>query len=218
MDENNDALNQETPEVNKPVPLDQLPNKKQKKKMSRKERRVTDFPGDPVKGRTFYSWAKFFFVLTCLGTGIVGAMIILPFFITLFGIFSVIAWLVLIVAGTIFTLGMIWLSDDTKSFFGEWQKLNEKTLDASNNIYSFVEKSIPAILISGGVVILISWLFIILGLNKDPDRKKKFKGMMIALIVITVIYVIFLAINLIRLREYANMPVSSSSSSSFNQQ
>ena len=148
MDENNDALNQETPEVNKPVPLDQLPNKKQKKKMSRKERRVTDFPGDPVKGRTFYSWAKFFFVLTCLGTGIVGAMIILPFFITLFGIFSVIAWLVLIVCGTIFTLGMIWLSDDTKSFFGEWQKLNEKTLDASNNVYSFVEKSIPVILIS----------------------------------------------------------------------
>ena len=63
--------NQDNIDINKPEPL-------QKKKLSKKEKRHTDFPGNPVKGRGLYKWSKFFFVLTILGTVLTGFVLVLP--------------------------------------------------------------------------------------------------------------------------------------------
>lgn len=203
VDESNEQINER--------PLSRREIKRLKKKMSRKERRHTDFPGDPVKGRALHKWAVFFFVLTCIGTGLTGAMIVLPFFIVLFGLVSVIVWLVCLAFFTIFTLGLIWLSDETKIINQNWMNFNNSLFNSTNTIYEFALRVIPSILVSGGILIAISWMFLILGFNLDNERKKKYKAKMIALGIITAIYITFLVINVIRMGDYVNVGSSSSS-------
>ena len=176
--------------VNTPKPLEN-------KKMSRKERRHTDFPNNPVKGRAFYKWSNFFFVLTCIATILAGITLVLPIFLTIVGVISVLAWLVVIVFMSIFTLFMIWTSEDAKTFIHEWRLFNEKLFDSSKSVQEFSNSVIPVVLISGGVIILVAWLFVIVGRVTDSERKKKYTGKIIALSVITLLYIVFLIINLL---------------------
>ena len=174
-----------------------IPQPLAKKKMSRKERRHTDFPHDPVKGRALHKWSTFFFVLTIIGTVLAGITLVLPIFLVIVGLISALAWVVVIAFVSIFTLFMIWTSEDAKSFFNGWRVFNEKLLDSSNNAQGFAQSVIPAMLISGGAIILITWLFLIIGRCTDAERKKKYVGKIIALSIITVIYIVFLIFNLI---------------------
>ena len=198
--------------LNPDRPLSKREIKRMKKRMSRKERRHTDFPGDPVKGRRLHGWATFFFVLTCVGTGLTGAMIILPFFLTLFGLMSAIVWVVYILVVSIFTLGMYWLSDEAKSFNEGWMNFNNSLFDRTNDLGNFAVSTFPFILVSGAIIIAISWILLLVGVNTDPARKKKYVAQIIALGVITLIYIVFLAFNLIQMGELAKVSNSSSSS------
>ena len=181
--------NNENIKINKPQPLNN-------KKMSRKERKNANLPDDPIKGRALHKWTAFFFVLTCIGAVLTAAMLALPVLLALFGIVSVLLWLVVIVVASIFTLFLIWTTDEMKNFSSSWREFNDKIFTSSNATNELALRLIPSILISGGVIILITWIFVIVGLNVDQERHKKYKGKMIALIVISVIYLIFLAINI----------------------
>lgn len=174
-----------------------IPKPLEKKKVSRKERRHTDFPNDPVKGRVFYKWSSFFFVLTCIGVTLTGITLVLPVFLTIVGIISVFAWLIVIVVISLFTLFMIWNSEDAKAFIHGWREFNDGLFDSTKNVQEFSSNVIPIILISGGIVILITWLFIIIGRITDSERKKKYTGKIIALSIITLLYIVFLIINLL---------------------
>ena len=176
--------------VNTPKPLEN-------KKMSRKERRHTNFPHNPVKGRALYKWSNFFFVLTCIGTALAGITLALPVFITILSVLSVLVWLLFIVFVSIFTLFTIWANEDAKTFVHEWQLFNEKLFDSSKNADEFAKSVIPIFLIVGAVIILITWLFTIIGRCTDTERKKKYLGKIIALSIITLLYIVFLIINFI---------------------
>ena len=99
---------------------------------------------EPKEGKAFKGWALFFFIISCIMTGIVAASIALPFFITLFGIVSVICWLAVVAIVTIFTLGMIWLVDGVKEFNAGWMAFNTQLFESSSVIAETAAKAIPA--------------------------------------------------------------------------
>ena len=209
-DKNDESIKNSLENSEAPRPLSEVTIPK-KKKMSRKERRHTDFPGDPVSGRAFFGWSRFFFVLTCIGVGLTGLMIILPFFLVVVGLFSALLWIIAIFFLTVFTLGMIWISSDIQTVSGNWMAFNNMLFDSSNNTANFALSVIPIILISGGIIIGITWMFLIIGRILDEARKKKYKGFIIALSVFTALYIIFLILNLLRMQVYADSLNGSSS-------
>lgn len=185
--------------INKPIPLDQIGKNTpipSKKKMSRKERKVTDFPHDPVKGRTFYKWAKFFFGLTCFGTVMAGFMLALPIFLAIVGLFSALLWIFYIIFVSLFTLFLIWTSSDAKSFIEGWGAFNESLFNAAETTHGWYKASIVWILISGAVVIFTTWILLIVGNVKDKERHKGYVGRMIATGIITFVYIVFLVLNI----------------------
>ena len=206
-EKNNESIRYSLENSEDPIPL----SKAGIKKMSRKEKRHTDLPGNPVKGRKLFGWSRFFFVLTCIGTVLTGVMVFLPFFLIIFGLLSALIWIIYILAVTIFTLGMIWLSKDMQQFSGNWMDFNNTLFDSSNNAADMALKFVPFILISGAVVIGFTWMFLVLGRVFDEARKKKYNGLMIALGVISAIYIIFLIIKIFRMQVEAQTLPSSSS-------
>ena len=88
---------------------------------------------------------------------------------------------------------------------------NNMLFDSSNNTANFALSVIPIILISGGIIIGITWMFLIIGRILDEARKKKYKGFIIALSVFTALYIIFLILNLLRMQVYADSLNGSSS-------
>ena len=190
--------------VNKPIPLDQIgkntpiPNKK---KMSRKERKVTDFPHDPVKGRTFYKWAKFFFTLTCFGTVMAGFMLALPIFLAIIGLFSTLIWFFYIVVASIITIGLIWTISETSEFINGWSAFNNSLFNAAETTHGWYKASIVWILISGAIVIFTTWILMIVGISKDKERHKSYLGRIIALSIITVVYIAFLVLNMSNMKN-----------------
>ena len=144
---------------------------------------------EPKEGKAFKGWALFFFILSCIVTGIIAASIALPFFIVLFGIVSVICWLALIAIATIFTIGMIWLNDGVKEFNAGWMAFNNQLFDSSTTIAETVAKAIPIVSIIGGTIVIITWLFMVIGMTTDKNRKKFYLAMIITLGVLTLVYI-----------------------------
>ena len=168
---------------------------------------------EPKEGKAFKGWALFFFIFSCIMTGIVAASIALPFFITLFGIVSVICWLAVVAIVTIFTLGMIWLVDGVKEFNAGWMAFNTQLFESSSVIAETAAKAIPVLSIIGGPIVAIIWLFMILGMANDKNRKKFYLAMIITLGVLTLVYI---TIAIVTIVIHQNVPelLSSSSSSS----
>ena len=166
---------------------------------------------EPKEGKTFKGWALFFFIISCVMTGIIAASIALPFFITLFGIVSVICWLVVIVIVTIFTIGMIWLVDGVKEFNAGWMAFNNQLFDSSNAIAEVAAKAIPLLSIIGGSIVAITWLFMIIGISTDKNRKKFYLAMIITLGVLTLVYITIAVITIV---VHSNTPEPIGSSSS----
>ena len=181
--------NQDNIDINKPEPL-------QKKKLSKKEKRHTDFPGNPVKGRGLYKWSKFFFVLTILGTVLTGFVLVLPALLALLSGFILVLWFVVVVVVSLFTIFLIWSTDEGKSFFNGWREFGTTLFNSATDVEKYTNSLIPTILIIGGSLIIVAWSFISIGFCTDKARKKKYIGMMIALGIVTLIYVLFLIINL----------------------
>ena len=172
---------------------------KEVKKMSRKEKRKTDLPGNPVKGRVYFEFANFFFVLVCIGFGITIFSVALPVFLVLIGLGSVLCWIVLIMFLSIFTLGMVWLSKDFKAFISSWQGFNDGLFNSANNTAELAKVIIPPTLIAVGALIVVSWIFLVVGLVNDKERKKAYTGRVIALGIMTALYLAAMIFNLVTL-------------------
>lgn len=152
---------------------------------------------DKGGGRALNAFSKLFFILTIIGTALTAVMVFLPIFLAILGVLSTLVWFLAIVVVSVFTIGLIWTNEDFKSFNTGWMDLNSKLFNSSNSLNEFVNKVVPPILIAGGVVIIISWLFTILGAIFDKFRIKKYKGRIIGLAIITAIYIAFLIINIV---------------------
>ena len=167
---------------------------------------------EPKEGKALKGWALFFFIISCIMTGIVAASIALPFFITLFGIVSVICWLAVVAIVTIFTIGMIWLVDGVKEFNAGWMAFNTKLFESSSVIAETAAKAIPVLSIIGGSIVAITWLFMIIGMATDKNRKKFYLAMIITLGVLTLIYITIAIITIVMHQNVPELLGSSSSS------
>lgn len=152
---------------------------------------------DKAGGRALNAFSKLFFVLTIIGTVLAAVMVFLPIFLAIVGVVSTIFWIVAIIFLSVFTIGLIWTSEDFKSFNTGWMDFNSRMFNSTNTLAEFALKAIPFVLISGGIIIAFSWVFTILGAVFDKFRKNKYKGRIIGLAIITVIYIVFLVLNII---------------------
>ncbi len=166
-----DDSHSQIPETNVPKPLDNKDASRQ--------------------GRALSKWSTFFLVLACIATMLVAAMLVLPVFLAVAGIFSVFIWFVVAAIISIFTVFMIWTNKDAKAFFDSWNSFNGKLI-----VNDFTHNIIPIFLICGGALLIITWLFLIIGVLTDKARKKKYLTKIIVLIVFTLLYLLFLFINL----------------------
>ena len=167
---------------------------------------------EPKEGKALKGWALAFFVVSCVMTGIVAASIALPFFIVLFGIVSVICWLAIVAIVTIFTIGMIWLNEDVKAINSGWMAFNTQLFESSQAIADVAAKAIPILSIIGGTIVSITWLFMVIGMATDKNRKKFYLAMIITLGVLTLVYITIAIITIIM---HSNTPEAIGSSSSY---
>ena len=154
-------------------------------------------PDNPKEGRVLKRFSNFFFVLSCISLFFIVATFILPFLIALVGVFSALLWVCFILIGTVCTLGMMWLSDGVKDFNQWWMDANNSMFDAGNNVQAWGSKIIPPVAIVGTILIVITWIFIIVGFNVDQARHRHYKGKLIALSIISGLFVIGAIITLI---------------------
>lgn len=149
------------------------------------------------EGRALKGWSIFFFVLTCISTFLVVATTALPFFITIFGLLMGLIWFIFVVGGSIFTLGIMWTVDGIKSFNAEWMAFLGNIFESPKVVAESLSKVIPIIMIFGGVIILITWIFMIVGVTTDKNRKKYYTVMMIILGVISLLYTVVTILSII---------------------
>ena len=149
------------------------------------------------EGKALKGWATLFFVLSCVMTGLIAASLALPFFLIVIGIISTLLWLILIVVGTIFTLGMIWLSDDIKAFNGGWMSLNDKLFNSGTTIADTVAKAIPAMSVIGGTIMVVTWILMVAGIITDKNRKKFYTAMLIILGILSLLYIVIAVFSIV---------------------
>ena len=155
---------------------------------------------EPKEGKAFKGWALFFFIISCIMTGIVAASIALR-------------WLAVVAIVTIFTLGMIWLVDGVKEFNAGWMAFNTGLFESSSVIAETAAKAIPLLSIIGGSIVAITWLFMIIGMANDKNRKKFYLAMIITLGVLTLVYITIAIVTIVIHQNVPELLGSSSSSS-----
>ena len=148
-----------------------------------------------------------FFTLSCVATGIIVFCLIIPVILFLFGVMSAIVWFVFIFAGSVFTLGLMWLSDDTKKFNQGWMDFNNKMFNAGNSVYEVVAKVVPYIVIVGAIIINVELVFLILGWVKDKPHKKKYLAFTIVLGILTLAYIVVAIFAIRKVIQEAYPPV-----------
>ena len=152
---------------------------------------------DAKEGKALKGWSLFFFILTCIVTTIVAASIALPFFIIIFGLIAGLLWFLFVAVGTIFTVGLMWTIDGVKSINDGWLAFLNQVFNSSNTVVEAVSKAIPIIAIMGGVIILITWIFMIVGRATDQNRKKYYTAMLIVLGFLSILYIIIAIITIV---------------------
>ena len=167
---------------------------------------------EPKEGLALKKWGLFFFVLSCIATLLIVASLALPFLIGLFGVASVIAWLAVVAIITIFTIGMIWTVEEAKTINTNWMAFNNWLFSSTETVANTAAKAIPILTIVGGAILAITWLFMIIGFFTDKNRKKYYLGIVIALGVITFVYIAIAVVTII-LHSEAIISTTSSSSS-----
>lgn len=101
-----------------------------------------------------------------------------------------IAWFILVLIVTFCTIGMIWLSDDFKSFNSGFMAFNESVVNATNVVMDFMYKIFPYLASFFGLCVIAFLILSIIGFKKQQDKKEGYKGKLIWAIVLTVIFVI----------------------------
>lgn len=149
------------------------------------------------EGKALKGWSLFFFIFSCVITTIIAASIALPFFIIIFGLIAGLLWFLFVVVGTIFTIGLMWTIDGVKSINDGWLAFLNQVFNSSNTVVEAVTKAIPIIAIIGGVIILITWIFMIVGRATDKNRKKYYTAMLIVLSFLSVLYIIIAIITIV---------------------
>lgn len=149
------------------------------------------------EGKALKGWSLFFFILACVVTTIVAASIALPFFIIIFGLIAGLLWFLFVAVGTIFTVGLMWTIDGVKSINDGWLAFLNQVFNSSNTVVEAVAKAIPIIAIMGGVIILITWVFMIVGRATDQNRKKYYTAMLIVLGFLSILYIIIAIITIV---------------------
>lgn len=185
-----------------PTPIEEAPRKGRRKKKE-----------EPKEGLALKKWGLFFFVLSCISVALVAASLALPFFIAIFGIVSVIAWLAVVAVISIFTIGLVWTIDEVKTMNSNWMAFNNWLFNSTEAVANTAAKAIPILSIVGGVILLVTWLFVILGIATDKNRKKYYRGLIIALGVLTLA---FIAIAIISIIINSNVQSTIGSSSSIH--
>ncbi len=173
----------------KPLDVSEREYKKRHKKDPR--------PNNPKEGRALKGWSTFFFVLSIISLALVASSFALPLLIVIVGVLAAMLWLVWFLFGSIITLGMMWLSDETKKFNQWCLDTMNKIFDAANNSAELGMKIVPIVVIVGAALFLITWTFMIIGFNVDKVRHKHYKGMLIALGVITGVFILLAILALI---------------------
>ena len=141
------------------------------------------------EGKAAKKWSIVFFIFSCLSLIAVLGTFVLPILIILFGLLSVIAWCCFILAGSVFTIGLMWTIDGVKEFNHSWMAFNNMLFEAGNVIAEKALQAVPYIIVVGAILFAATWPFMIVGRIKDKNRKKYYTGMIIALSVLTVFFV-----------------------------
>ena len=165
-----------------PVPLEEV---KEEKKEEIKE------------GKAMKKWSLFFFIMAAIGLLVVASAIALPIIIMIFGVLSALMWVCFVLAISVFTLGMIWLNEGVKAFNKDWMAFNNMLFHAGDTIYQKALSAVPYLVIGGSIFFVGAWIFIIIGIIKDKNRKKLYTGLIIALSVITLLFAISAGITLV---------------------
>lgn len=164
---------------------------------------ITPAPIEEVKkeeikeGKAMKKWSMFFFVMAAIGLLVVASAIVLPVVIMIFGVISALAWICFVLFISVFTLGMIWLNEGVKAFNKEWIAFNDMLFHAGDTIYQKAIVAVPYLVIGGSIFFVGAWIFIIIGICKDKNRKKLYTGLIIALSVLTVLFAIAAAVTLV---------------------
>ena len=141
------------------------------------------------EGRALKKWSLFFFIFCCIMLVMVASTLALPAIIILFGVASTICWLAFVLFVSVFTLGTIWLNEGLKAFNKGWMAFNETMFNAGETVFDKALSAVPYLIGAGSFFYLMAWLLIIIGACKDNNRKKFYKGMIIALAILTGLYI-----------------------------
>ena len=101
-----------------------------------------------------------------------------------------IAWFMIVFIVTVVTIGMIWLSDDFKSFNNGFKSFNESLTNGTGSVMGFMYKIFPYLASFFGLCVIAFLILSIIGFKKQQDKKEGYKGKLIWAIVLTVIFVI----------------------------
>lgn len=142
------------------------------------------------------NWSTFTFVLGCIAFGIVLLSYFSPFLIVFVGIVSAILWFCFIFIGSVFTIGLMWLSEDIRVFNQEWINFNERVFNSGSQVAEFIHPLIPYLTYSSIAIFVIAWVFIIIGFANDKRRKKFYLIRTIFFGVMTVIFIILAILSL----------------------
>ena len=192
MEEEKKEVNEAPNEEQKPEVIDAeaTPVTGKKKKLTRKQKRHMDLPGNPLKGRKLYKASNFFFALSCIMTAIVGATFAVPFFTIIFGIMSVMIWFVFVAFGTIFTIGLMWTVQGIKDANASWMDFNSKVFDSGAIVANALITAIPILAGVGLAIFILTWILLGVGYKKDEFRRKGYKAKLIIFIFITLLFIV----------------------------
>lgn len=101
-----------------------------------------------------------------------------------------IAWFFIVLFVTICTIGLIWLSDDFKSFNSGFMAFNESVVNATEAVTEFMYKIFPYLASFFGFCVIAFLILSINGFKKQQDKKEGYKGKLIWAIVLTALFVI----------------------------
>ena len=105
-------------------------------------------------------------------------------------------WFLLVVAGSAFTIGIIWASEGWRSFITSFTDFNSKISESSAIFLDFLNKSFPYF-ISVFAICIIAYLTIEIIQFKTHKEDKKYKNKLIWSIVISTLFLAFAIANIV---------------------
>ena len=162
--------------------------------------------GEPINNKEKkkkFSFEKLFFVLAVIVTTIMALYALAPFATALLFVTIGVIWVIAVIGATLFTLGLVWMSDGYREFVSNLSKVSGDLTNGEmlDKIFNFLAVSYWYVLFIGIGCIAMEIILHHLNKqknldNKDPDAKERKAGMIVQ-IVIFVIAGVFAFISLI---------------------